>query len=430
MTAAGWDALAASGRGDAARFAASRRAGAGVAGGIALAAAVAVAGCVYFTTPTAFRILGIARAIGVQDAIGAAESMLRDLPGHATEVLLLALAALALLCYGAGARRDARLARVLLYGLIVMDLLVHAWGVNPVFDTKFLAQPEWMSFMPDNGDARFYVGGKYRGTLNGDDPDSSRAYYGAEGLTSSGSRAALSNQAAFYPSAWRRREILSHDLAVLWPREYGVVTERFRTATGEERDRFLDRTGVRYRILPPWRSEGHQPLTPIPYFLDSSLYDWGEAQPRAAVVGQATVVADRARALELLFDDGWNSRSTAILEREPAPAGQAGAPVEPFARFTADGNNRVALEAGARAGGGYLVLLDSYADDWHADVDGRPADVVRADGLFRAVKLAPGRHHVTFTYRPRAFYVGAAISGALLLVVIGLAARRERPAIP
>ncbi len=427
--AAGWDALAASGYGDAAGFAAARRLGVGTAAAIGLAAAVAVAGCLYFTTPTAFRIFAIARGLGIENAVGATESMLGDLPGRATQVLLLALAAGALVHYGTGARRDAPIARWLLFTGIVVDLVVHAWGVNPVFDAKYLAQPAWTTLATDP-DARFYVGGKVDGTLALDDLDSSRAYYGAAGLQSSAARAVLSNQAAFYPSAWRRREMLSYDLAILWPRDFDVVTERFKTANRQERDRFLDRTGVRYRILPPWSSEGHQPLTPIPYFLDSHLYDWGEAAvPRASVVGATRVVADRARELELLYADGWNSRETVILERQPEAAGASGAAVEPFARVTEDRANRVALEAGAGAGGGYLVLLDSYAADWRASVDGRPAEIVRADGLFRAVRLAPGRHTVTFAYRPVAFYWGAAISGALLCLVVGLAARRERAAV-
>jgi hypothetical protein len=392
---------------------------------IGAAAAMAVAGCIYFTTPTAFRIFAIARAIGVPNALGAAEAMLRDLPGKATVVLLLSLVSAVLLHYGVGARREAGAARALFYAVIVGDLVWRAWGVNPVFDAKYLAEPEWMAFAADPN-ARFYVGGKVDGTLDNTDPDSSRAFYGVSGLSSSAGRAALSNQAAFYPSAWRRREMLSYDLAVLWPTEFDMVTERFKTADRAERDRFLDRTGVRYRILPPWLSGGHESLAEIPYFLDSRFYDWGEGvAPRAAVVPDARVVPDRAAQLEALFEDGWDRRRTAIVEREPAAAGVPGPPVAPDARFIDDRANRVEIDAGAGAEGGYLVLLDSYAPDWHVTVDGRAAEVVRADGLFRAVRLTPGRHLVRFTYRPTAFYWGAATTSALLLLVVGLALRRE-----
>ena len=86
------------------------------------------------------------------------------------------------------------------------------------------------------------------------------------------------------------------------------------------------------------------------------------------------------------------------------------------------------VRAGAGAGGGYLVVLDSYADDWHATVDGHPARLVRANGLFRGVRLVAGKHTVEFSYRPRAFFWGAAGSaGGLLLTLLlfTLPARRR-----
>jgi hypothetical protein len=43
--------------------------------------------------------------------------------------------------------------------------------------------------------------------------------------------------------------------------------------------------------------------------------------------------------------------------------------------------------------------------------------MMRANGLFRAVHLTPGTHIVTFTYRPRMFYIGAAISAATALAL-------------
>jgi len=68
-------------------------------------------------------------------------------------------------------------------------------------------------------------------------------------------------------------------------------------------------------------------------------------------------------------------------------------------------------------------------------VDGTPAPLLRADGLFRAVRLAPGQHEVRFAYRPRALFLGMAVTGvtglALLLSLCGApllsrATRRER----
>jgi uncharacterized membrane protein YfhO len=61
-------------------------------------------------------------------------------------------------------------------------------------------------------------------------------------------------------------------------------------------------------------------------------------------------------------------------------------------------------------------------------VDGTPAPMIRADGLFRAVHLTRGSHVVSFTYHPSAFYLGAQISAvtALLLGLSCLVERRRR----
>ncbi len=48
-----------------------------------------------------------------------------------------------------------------------------------------------------------------------------------------------------------------------------------------------------------------------------------------------------------------------------------------------------------------LILADLAYPGWRAMVDGEPAPILRADGLFRAVILGPGEHMVTFAYTPR-----------------------------
>ena len=50
--------------------------------------------------------------------------------------------------------------------------------------------------------------------------------------------------------------------------------------------------------------------------------------------------------------------------------------------------------------GGLLLLNDVWHPWWHATLDGQPADILRADVIFRAVALPPGRHAVRFTFEP------------------------------
>lgn len=434
--AAGWDALWEAGAASPTdrRVRRARLSALGVAGGVGSIAGLLAVACVLIPDRVTVPLEAFARALGARDGSPAAEFMLRTFPRGAVAVVILSLTSVGLLWLATRAagphRVTARAARYALFLVIAGDLLVRAWGINPVFDPVHLAEPAWISHAKTHPHARVYVGGKREGTLDAMDIDASRAFLNAPGLTGSASRAALSIQAAYYPSGWRTREMLSYDLAVLWPRIFTTTSERFTNSQREARDRFLDRTGVRYRILPTRRAGGRTPIMPIPYFLESFLFDWGKVTPRVAVVSDVRVVPDAAQQVEALFELGWDSRTTALIGRQPGAAGDPGPPVSPFARFIAESSNRVVIEAGAAADGGYLVLLDSYSPDWRVLVDGQPADLVRANGLFRAVRLVPGRHHVEFVYRPRALIWGGGVSGLALVFTLGLIAWPRRGLTP
>jgi len=49
---------------------------------------------------------------------------------------------------------------------------------------------------------------------------------------------------------------------------------------------------------------------------------------------------------------------------------------------------------------GYLVLADQFYPGWKAWVDGTPASILCADGVFRAVELSAGEHVVEMGYSP------------------------------
>ena len=433
-TAAGWDALGRweTGIGRGRRDVRARVAGIGLSVVAGSCAGLAGATCLLFPAWIAPGFEAFAVALGAENGRPAAEFMIRTLPRGAVPVVILSLGTAGLLSLSTSRWTRASLARRALYLLVIGDVLTRAWGVNPVMDSAYLAEPEWISHTKAAPDARIYVGGKYEGTLDAGDRDASRAFRSAPGLRGSAARAALSAQAAFYPSAWHAREMLSFDLAVMWPRRFADATERFRNSQPDGRERFLNRTGVRYRILPMSRASGRTPIMPIPYFLESFLFDWGEdVAARASVVSDARIMAEGDRQVDVLFEPGWDHRTTVFVERPPRAAGKVGAPAPPFAKVVADRANRVVVEAGAGERGGYLVLLDSYSSDWRVSVDGDPAELVRANGLFRAVRLVPGRHVTEFTYRPRALISGAMVSGAALAVVIGLMLwplRRRGPA--
>jgi hypothetical protein len=366
--------------------------------------------------------------LGADDHAKAGAFMLRTIRGGATAGIGLALAAaLPLLICQKRSLGVKAAGSWMMAGLMTCDLLVHGWGVNPVIDVSRFDPPAWLALTTGDANSRFYVGGKLGGTLNPMDVDASRGFEQVPGLTASGSRATLSVQAAFYPSAWGGRELLSYDLPVIWPRLFYTTTTQFSEATREQRDRFLDRTAIRFRILPQRRAAHRTPLMAVPQFYESFLFDFGDvAATRASVVAGVQVMSDPESQVHALFAAGWDSRRTALVVRDLPAAGTPGAPEIPHAAIVVDEADRTVVDAAAGPGGGYLVLLDSYSDDWAVSVDAHPAEMVRANGLFRAVHLTSGAHSIEFSYRPHLLWIATAISGMALLCAGFMVIERPR----
>ena len=62
-------------------------------------------------------------------------------------------------------------------------------------------------------------------------------------------------------------------------------------------------------------------------------------------------------------------------------------------------NTEIEIEVDA-PGGGILVLNDVWHPWWRASVDGKPAEILKANVLFRAVVVPPGKHVVRFSFHP------------------------------
>jgi len=131
---------------------------------------------------------------------------------------------------------------------------------------------------------------------------------------------------------------------------------------------------------------------------DGIIYENPDALPRVLFATEAKA-ADFARMLE---DGVWPAddvRTTVLLERVPEGAA---APRRPGRVAIASyRNTEVVLEADS-PDGGWAVLNDLWHPWWTAEMDGAPAQIERANVLFRAVAVPPGRHTVRFQFRPLA----------------------------
>ena len=128
---------------------------------------------------------------------------------------------------------------------------------------------------------------------------------------------------------------------------------------------------------------------------DGIIYENPDALPRVLFATEAKG-ADFAR---MLADGVWPAadlRSTVLLERPPTAAASRRPGRVRIASYR---NTEVKLEADS-PDGGWVVLNDLWHPWWFAEVDGRPAQLLRANVLFRAVAVPPGRHEVRFAFRP------------------------------
>ncbi|MDX2289423.1 MAG: glycosyltransferase family 39 protein [Hyphomicrobiaceae bacterium] len=137
---------------------------------------------------------------------------------------------------------------------------------------------------------------------------------------------------------------------------------------------------------------------------DGYVYENEKALPRVLYATQARF-ADFDAALTTGVLPDVDFRQTVLLartdhQRESRDAStEAPPPTHPAtAKLTAYANTEVVIEAAGP--GGYVVLNDIWHPWWVATVDGGDSDILRANVLFRAVAVPPGRHTVRFRFRP------------------------------
>jgi hypothetical protein len=133
------------------------------------------------------------------------------------------------------------------------------------------------------------------------------------------------------------------------------------------------------------------------------------------------------RALANLTTLGIDPRREVLMTRAEADAARAQLPDAAtggradILRATPEG-----LDVRA-AGPGLLVVAEAWDRGWTAEVDDRPAPVLRVNHAEAGVPLGPGVHRVLLRYQVPGLWpgVGLALAG---LALLGLEARRRRPA--
>ncbi|MBI1800544.1 MAG: oligosaccharide flippase family protein, partial [Chloroflexi bacterium] len=189
--------------------------------------------------------------------------------------------------------------------------------------------------------------------------------------------------------------------------------------SGSLESRLLDLANVKYVITT-------QTLASAKFTKDYSgevnIYRNEDVLPRAFVVERARLMKDYGSDLK-----GLDPAREVLLEglAEPIPTAATACAIAPNVVIQKYSPQEVVIEAHS-ACDGWLVLADAYFDGWQAfdqpsgQVE-RETPIFRADGLFRAVRLAAGAHLVRFKYNPLSFRVGLYVSFVAAMALLLMA---------
>ena len=163
---------------------------------------------------------------------------------------------------------------------------------------------------------------------------------------------------------------------------------------------------------------------------NQKIYQNTQVLPRAFALYQVEALNDRTAILDRLADSSFNPETTVILEKPPA---QPLPPLEPAApstvTFIRRKHNKALIEVDM-ADTGFLFLSDVFYPGWKAYIDGQPAEIYRANYLFRAVQVEAGRHLVEFSYEPLSFKLGVGLTClTLIIVAAGMIWEQKRSAV-
>lgn len=153
-------------------------------------------------------------------------------------------------------------------------------------------------------------------------------------------------------------------------------------------------TGVPIEQIDPKLAENPLPL--VAKTADGFVYENPDALPRVMVVPEAQPLDQDT----LIRTGAWPStdlRRIVFIEPSaiPLPRRARGG----TAQMTLYENTRVEIEV-STVRGGVLLLNDIWHPWWFAEIDGMPAKILRANGVFRAIVLPDGAKKVVFTFEP------------------------------
>jgi hypothetical protein len=130
---------------------------------------------------------------------------------------------------------------------------------------------------------------------------------------------------------------------------------------------------------------------------------------KATFIPRAEIFSRGEDILKRLADPAWNPRETVLLtttgpgamDKAAALEAMAVAPSTRLLFAPVEVRNYTPHEISLRVtapSAGYLLINDQFDPDWQVEVNGKPAPLLRADYLLRAIAVSPGISLITLRY--------------------------------
>lgn len=187
------------------------------------------------------------------------------------------------------------------------------------------------------------------------------------------------------------------------------------------------------------RDDGLQLQTPFAaineaFALPLWIYRVNEPLPRARFVPKATVVQGLDNVMASLSSMSAASiRTGAVFDSADVPFTTFGheADTAPSGTVRMQGYTPDAISLKARTEGkGFVIVANNHDPDWQATLNGRPVQLLRANGYMQAVPVPDaGEYDIELTYEPTTLWhlQWVSLLGILLCVASALAVRSSNP---
>jgi hypothetical protein len=200
-----------------------------------------------------------------------------------------------------------------------------------------------------------------------------------------------------------------------------LEVERFRLLSQLPQERLWEILNVRYLLT--WQG-GFEGGRKISVENQMNLYELPTPMPRASLLHDVVVKPKDEDALALLASPTFDPRRTVILAEQPGMSVPQAGTSPSQATFSMLNPDRLLIQTNDNEPG-ILLVSELFYPGWKAWVDGKPAEILRADVALRAVLLDGGKHTVEMVFGPNSVKLGMALSGITLggslLLLLGVA---------